>query len=81
MPHQPVKFRKTEMRRALKAAREAGMAIERIEVTNDGVVILHTGKLEIASVEDAAKQAWTRATEELQTKPKTKPPKGKQVRR
>lgn len=57
MPHKPVKFRKTEMARALRAAREEGLPVERVEITNDGVIILHTGKLEITTVEDAARQA------------------------
>ena len=40
--------------------------VERVEITNDGVIILHTGKLEITTVEDAAgRQAWQRATEDL----------------
>ena len=65
MPHKPVKFRKTEMARALRAAREEGLPVERVEITNDGVIILHTGKLEITTVEDAARQAWQRATEDL----------------
>jgi hypothetical protein len=84
MPHKPVKFRETEVRRAIKAARKEGLPVERVEVTNSGGFVIHTGKLEITSQEDAAKQAWHRATEELQSKPKPKPtktPKGKKVRR
>jgi hypothetical protein len=69
MPHKPVKFRETEMARAIRAARKEGLPVERVEITNDGVVILHTGKVEIANIEDAARQQWQRATEEI-----TKPP-------
>jgi hypothetical protein len=49
-------FRETEMARAIRAARKEGLPVERVEITNDGVVILHTGKLEITNVEDAARQ-------------------------
>ena len=63
-----VRARKDSTSRASRSAKHGGF-------------IIHTGKLEIANVEDAAKQAWHRATEELTAKPKPKPPKGKQVRR
>jgi hypothetical protein len=76
MPRVPPNFRRSDLQRAIRGAREEGFAIERIEVAKDGGFTLHP-KLEIANVEDAAKQAWTRATEELQTKPKTKQVSGK----
>jgi hypothetical protein len=80
MPRVPVNFRRSDLQRAIRGAREEGLAIDRIEVNQDGGFTLHP-KLEITTVEDAAKQAWQRATEELQTKPKTKTPKGKQAKR
>ena len=78
MPHKPVKFRETEMARALRAARKEGLPVERVEITNDGVVILHTGKLKIDNVEDAAKQAWQRDTEKL---PASKQPERSKTKR
>jgi hypothetical protein len=81
MPRKPPNFHRSDLQRAIVGVREEGLDIERVEVAKDGGFVIHTGKLEITNVEDAAKQAWQRATEELQTKPKTKTPKGKQARR
>ena len=89
MPRVPPNFRRSDLQRAIHGTREAGLDVERIEVAKDGGFVIHTGKLEITNQEDAARQAWTRATEELQTKPKTKhvpgsdrgTSKGKQARR
>jgi hypothetical protein len=80
MPRVPPNFRRSDLQRAIRGAREEGFAIDRIEVAKDGGFTLHP-KREIANVEDAAKQAWQRATEELTAKPKPKPPKGKQARK
>jgi hypothetical protein len=78
MPRKPVDFRETEMARAIRAAHKQGLPVDRIEVSKGGGFVLHTGKLEITSQEDAAKQAWQRATEELQqTKPKQQERKSK----
>jgi hypothetical protein len=38
------------------------------EIDKRGHIIIYATKLEISNVEDAAKQAWHRATEELTTK-------------
>ena len=77
MPRVLPNFRRSDMQRAIKGVREEGLDIERIVVAKDGGFTIHTGKLDITNVEDAAKQAWHRATEELQTKPKTKTAKAK----
>jgi hypothetical protein len=73
MPRVPPNFRRSDLQRSIRGVREEGLAIERIEVAKDGGFVIHTGKLEITNSEDAAKQAWQRATEQLQTKPKPKP--------
>ncbi|HUI22324.1 MAG TPA: hypothetical protein VLZ74_14930 [Methylocella sp.] len=44
MSHGPQRFREAEMRRAIKAARSAGIEIARIEVGPDGRVSLVPGK-------------------------------------
>jgi hypothetical protein len=80
MPRKPPNFRRSDLQRAIRAAREEGLPFDRIEVAKDGGFVIHTGKLEITNVEDAAKQEWQRATEELTAKPppeKTKPTKAK----
>ena len=70
VPRKPPNFRRSDFQRAIRGAREEGLDIERIQVAKDGGFTLHPKpKLEITNVEDAAKQQWTRATEELQMKP------------
>jgi hypothetical protein len=72
MPRVPPNFRRSDLQRAIRALQEAGVPFEGIEVAKDGGFVIHTGKLEITNVEDAARQQWQRATEELSTKPKPK---------
>jgi hypothetical protein len=77
MPRKPPNFRRSDLQRAIVGVREEGLDVKRIEVGKDGGFVIHTsGKLEIIDQEAAAKQAWTRATEEQTAKPppgKTKP--------
>jgi len=80
MPRVPPNFRRSDLQRAIRGAREEGLAIDRIEVNQDGGFTLHP-KLDIASGEDAARQQWTRATEELTSKSIPKTARGKQARR
>jgi hypothetical protein len=75
MPRVPPNFRRSDLQRAIRALREAGVPFEGVEVAKDGGFVIRTGKLEITTEADAARQQWHRATEELQTKPKTKPTK------
>jgi transcription initiation factor IIE alpha subunit len=77
MPRKPPNFRQTDLQRAVRSLREEGVAVERVEIGKTGGFILHTSKLKIDNVEDAARQQWTRATEELKTKPKPKAGKSK----
>jgi precorrin-3B methylase len=37
------KFRQREITRTIKAARAAGVAVERIEVETDGKIVVHVG--------------------------------------
>jgi hypothetical protein len=37
------KFRQREITRALKAARAAGLAVDRVEITSDGKIVVHVG--------------------------------------
>ena len=75
MPRKPPNFRRSDLQRAIRGAREEGLAVDRIEVNQDGGFTLHP-KLVIANVEDAAKQDWQRATEELTANPSRKHRKG-----
>jgi hypothetical protein len=69
MPRKPPNFRRSDLQRAIVGVREEGLGIERIEVAKDGGFVIHAGKLEITNIEDAARQQWHRATEELTAKP------------
>lgn len=72
MPRVPPNFRRTELTRALRAARDAGVPIERIEVGKDGGF-----KLVIDNLDDAAKQKWRRENDEAEDWiTKQKPKKG-----
>jgi len=44
MSHGPYRFRESEMRRAIKAARSAGIEIARIELNRDGAIVVVPGK-------------------------------------
>jgi hypothetical protein len=39
-----LKFKETDVKRAVKSTREAGLEITRVEVTNTGNIVLHVGK-------------------------------------
>ena len=40
----PCKFRRTDLTRAAKAIRAAGLEIERIEISREGVIVIVLGK-------------------------------------
>ena len=44
MPRQPCNFRQTDLKRALKGARAAGMEIGRVEINKDGLIVIVPGK-------------------------------------
>jgi hypothetical protein len=44
MSRRPCSFRQTDLTRALKGARSAGIEIARIEIDKDGRIIVITGK-------------------------------------
>jgi hypothetical protein len=44
LPRRPSIFRKIDLTRALKAAREAGVELARVEIDLSGKIILVTGK-------------------------------------
>jgi hypothetical protein len=70
MPRVPPNFRRSDLQRAIRGAREEGLNIEHVEVAKDGGF-----KLVITSVEDAAKQKWRRENDEAEdwiTKQKSK---------
>jgi hypothetical protein len=57
VPHRPVNFRRSDLQRAIRGAREAGLDIDRIEVNPNGGFSIHP-KLEIANVEDTEAEDW-----------------------
>ena len=58
MPRKPPNFRRSDLQRAIRAAREEGLSFDRIEIAKDGGFVIHTGgKLEITDQEAAANQA------------------------
>jgi len=62
-------FKRNDLRRALRSAREEGIAIERFEIDpHDGRIIVYGGK-PAAQEAAAGAKAWDDATEQL-TKPK-----------
>jgi hypothetical protein len=66
----PPNFRRSDLQRAIRGAREEGVNIDHIEINKDGGF-----KLVITNVEDAAKQAWRREDTEAEdwiTKHKSK---------
>jgi hypothetical protein len=44
MSHGPYRFRESEMRRAIKAARSAGIRIGRVELNKDGTIVVVPGE-------------------------------------
>jgi hypothetical protein len=70
VPRKPPNFRRSDLQRAIRSAREEGLGIARVEVAKDGGF-----KLVITNVEDAAKQQWRRENTEVEdwiTKQKSK---------
>jgi hypothetical protein len=73
MPRVPPNFRRSDLQRAIRGAREEKLDIDHIELAKDGGF-----KLVITNVEDAAKQRWRCEDNEVEdwiTKQK-KPKKG-----
>jgi hypothetical protein len=61
MPRKPPNFRRSDLQRAIRAAREENLPLDRIEVAKDGGF-----KLIIDNIEDAAKQRWRREDTEAE---------------
>jgi hypothetical protein len=40
MPRQPAAFRQSDLQRALRAAKAAGLEVERVEIDRDGKIVL-----------------------------------------
>jgi hypothetical protein len=69
MPRQPVNFKRSDLQRAIRAAREENLPLHSIEIDKRGHIIIHASRLELTDQEAAARQAWMRATEEITAKP------------
>ena len=70
MPRVQPNFRRSDLQRAIRGAREEGLDIEHVEVAKDGGF-----KLPSPNVEDAAKQKWQRENDDVEdwiTKQKSK---------
>jgi hypothetical protein len=57
VPRTPPNFRRSDLQRAIRGAREEGLEIDRIEVNQAGGFTLHP-KLESANVEDTEAEDW-----------------------
>ncbi len=44
MSHHPSRFRQTDLKRAVKAVRAAGVEIARVEIGKDGLIVVVPGK-------------------------------------
>jgi len=40
----PLKFKRADVKRLVNAAKEAGLGVSKVEVTNSGDIIIHTDK-------------------------------------
>jgi hypothetical protein len=43
MPHRPVRFRQSDVRRAVKGATDAGLVVARVEVDVQGKIVIVSG--------------------------------------
>lgn len=57
VPRRPCNFRQSELTRALKGVRAAGIEIHRIEIDRDGKIIVLLGTPTAASDENAAERS------------------------
>lgn len=58
MPRGVCLFRQTDLKRALKGARAAGMEIARVEINKDGVIVMVPGKPEEPTDASAEENEW-----------------------
>lgn len=54
----PLIFKKTDLTRALKGVRAAGMEIGRIEINKEGVIVMVPGKPEEPTTASAEANEW-----------------------
>lgn len=58
----PPTFRQRDVSAAMKAARDAGFGVRRVEITRDGKIVIVTGEPELAEADDAAPvNPWDKA--------------------
>lgn len=58
MPRAPATFKQADIKRAIRAARAAGLEIERTEIRRDGrIVLIHKPRIP-DDTSDAALQEW-----------------------
>jgi hypothetical protein len=63
MAHGPLTFKKRDVEAAIKAARDAGCEVQRIEIDRDGKIVIVTGRpLETAA--PALKNPWDEVLED-----------------
>lgn len=57
----PQTFRQRDVCAAIKAARQAGCTVERIEITKDGKIVIVTGGGAEAVIDDDDENPWDKA--------------------
>jgi hypothetical protein len=57
----PQTFRQRDVSAAIKAARQAGCTVERIEITKDGKIVIVTGCGAEAVIDDDDENPWDKA--------------------
>lgn len=62
MSHGPQRFRESEIRRAIKAARSAGLEIARLDINKDGGFAIIPGTPTEPSTQSAPPNPWDDAT-------------------
>lgn len=73
-------FRRNDLRRAVRSVQDLGLPIERIEIGQDGRIIIVPGTAG-QQQQAAAAAEWDKATAEAEAKAKSKPPKRQRAKR
>ena len=58
MPRRPCTFKETDLKRAVKGVRAAGVEVARVEIGKNGHIIVVPGKLTETSQEDGEHNEW-----------------------
>lgn len=65
-------FKRTDVRRAIRSVRDLGLPVERVEIGQDGKIVVVPGTA-AQQQQAAASEEWAKATEQAKAKAKAKP--------